>query len=290
MTSNREHISEDAAGARGFELDARPVDVLVIGSQLAHGSVGLNAALPVYAEAGLRVAAVPTTILSVLPHYPAMHRVDLDAAWLADTLDDLVACGALDHVRLVVVGYLATREQAGAIARWYRGWRAERGALLPAVDLVLDPTLGDLELGFYNDPILVPALRQELAPIATGMVPNVFELAHLTGHSVAEMTGAALIAAAESLLGEHSSWVAVTGIRDELGRYGQPGRIGELVVTHEGSWTRWHPYLPSRAKGVGDVFAAALASNLVAARNLAESLDDAAAVAARYLAGGESAQ
>lgn len=289
MTSDREHISADPEAARGFELDARPVDVLMIGSQLAHGSVGLNAALPVYAAAGLRVAAVPTTILSVLPHYPSMHRVDLDAGWVADTLDDLAVCGALDGVRFVVVGYLATSEQVRAIARWYETWRDARAAALPRVDLLLDPTLGDVEVGFYNDPALAPVLRRELVPLATGLVPNVFELAHLTGLAVGELTGdvgdvageagEALVAASGSLLREGPSWVVVTGLRPDA------GRIGELVLDGVSAETRTHPYVESAAKGVGDTFTAALTAALVEGAGLADAVEAAASVTSDRLRG-----
>lgn len=106
--------------AAGFELDPRPADVVVFGSHLAFGSVGLNAGLPVYAEAGIRCAAIPTIILSNLPHYRSVQALDVSAEWITASLRDLTAAGALRCLRAVAVGYLAAPSQALAIAAWYR--------------------------------------------------------------------------------------------------------------------------------------------------------------------------
>lgn len=43
------------------------------------------------------------------------------------------------------------------------------------------PLLGDVEVGFITNPALAEAVRAELVPVATGMTPNLFELALLTG-------------------------------------------------------------------------------------------------------------
>lgn len=277
-------VSADAAGAHGLELDTRTVDVLAIGSQLVHGSVGLNAALPVYTAAGLRRAALPTTILSVLPHYPSMHRVDMSAAWLGDTLDDLVASGALDGLRVVAVGYLPVPEHAGVVARWYDGWRAARraaGADVP--QLVLDPTLGDVEVGFYNDPAVGPALRRDLLPVATGAVPNLFELAHLVDRPIEELTGDALLEAAASLLDDGLDWLVVTGLRGQVGERPDADGIGELVLVGGSAQLRRHELLPSTAKGVGDVFTAALCARIVAGGHVVEAVDAAAAITADHI-------
>lgn len=278
------YVSQDARGAQDLELDTRAVDILAIGSQVVHGSVGLNAALPVYTAAGLRYAALPTTILSVLPHYPSMHRVDMTGEWLADTLDDLVASGALDGVRLVAVGYLPDPGHAAVVARWYSQWRAARLASgEKAAPLVLDPTLGDVEVGFYNDPAVGPALRRDLVPVATGAVPNLFELAHLTGLAVEELHGAALVEAARSLLEDGLDWLVVTGLRGELEGRTQQGEIGELVLVGGSAQLRSHPFVPSVAKGVGDVFTAGLNSSVARGGSLVDAVDTAAALTAEHL-------
>ncbi|WP_454295793.1 bifunctional hydroxymethylpyrimidine kinase/phosphomethylpyrimidine kinase [Salana multivorans] len=278
------YVSDDARGAQHLELDTRAVDVLAIGSQVVHGSVGLNAALPMYTAAGLRYAALPTTILSVLPHYPSMHRVDMTGEWLGSALADLVASGALDDVRLVAVGYLPDPGHAAVVARWYSQWNAARlAAGRAAAPLVLDPTLGDVEVGFYNDPAVGPALQRDLVPVATGAVPNLFELAHLTHRPIEELRGEGLLEAARSLLEGGLDWLVVTGLRGELEGRVEQDQIGELVLVGGSVQLRRHPFVPSGAKGVGDVFTAALNARLVRGGSLVEAVDDAARLTADHL-------
>lgn len=248
--------SEDT---RHLELDQRRTDVLVIGSQLAYGRVGLNASQPVYQNAGLRVAAIPTTILSVLPHYPSVHQIHLPADWIADALDDLTRNGALEGLRATTVGYMATAAQAHAIAAW------RQNNSLPEVPLILDPTFGDIGLGFYNDPRILLPLRESVLPHATGLTPNIFELAHLVGRDLADLDDSDSIeTAARQLLTPVTEWIIVTGLRPAAGLgASDQDKIGELVVTHDSTDLFTHPLLNQTPAGVGDTFTASLTSHLI---------------------------
>jgi pyridoxine kinase len=267
---------------RYLELDSRRADILSISSQLAYGRAGLNAALPILDERGLRYAAIPTAILSVLPHYPSTHRADLSAQWVTDTLADLGDSGALDALRAICVGYIATPAQAQAIAEWLRF----RTGAARDVPLILDPILGDLGLGFYNDPRLAEPIRDLLAPHARGLTPNLFELAHLTEHSVDELTTTSEVeTAARTLLTDATQWVVVTGLRShDLRDIGAEDTIGELVITISTTELLTHPLLPRTPAGVGDTFTAALVSAVLEGVGLTEAAEHAAAVTARYIA------
>jgi len=273
-------VGKTSDEVRHLELDTRSADVLPIGSQLTHGRVGLNAALPVYDAAGLRHAAIPSVIFSVLPHYPSAHRVDMPAGWIVDSLGDLAASGALDHVHTLSVGYLASPEQAHALAKWRR-----QVTVLQQVPLVLDPTLGDIGLGFYNDPALVRPLRDALLPVATGLTPNLFELAHLTGCDPADLNEPDRIEqAARSLLDETLQWVVVTGIRaPAVAADNSPTLIGELLVTHDIAQLTTYPCLDPNPAGVGDTFTAALITHLVQGHPLTDAVQRAANDTARYI-------
>lgn len=266
----------DVPEVRSLELDQRLADVLAIGSQLTYGRVGLNATLPVFDDRGLRYASVPTTILSVLPHYPSVHRTDMSASWLADTLMDLHASGALDQLRAISIGYLATVDQAHVLVDWRRSGPAS----LADVRLILDPTLGDVGLGFYNDPRLVEPLRDLLVPQAWAITPNLFELAQLTGTTPEALNQLESITeAARTLLSARTQWIVVTGLRGEaLGDSTGSQLIGELVLSHESADLLTHPLLPGSPAGVGDTFTAALIAGLLdgdaltdAARQAAEA-------------------
>lgn len=272
--------TQDVLDVRHLELDQRLADVLAIGSQLTYGRVGLNATLPVFDEYGLRYASVPTTILSVLPHYPSVHRTDLSAAWLADTLIDLHASGALDQLRAISVGYLATVDQARTIEPWLR----TRPASLTDVPLILDPTLGDVGLGFYNDPRLVQPLRDLLVPQAWALTPNLFELGQLTGTPLESLRHVETITqSARALLSDRTQWIVVTGLRGEaLGDSIGSQLIGELVLSHDSADLLTHPLLPGGPAGVGDTFTAALIAGLLDGASVTDAARQAAmATAAR---------
>jgi len=272
-------VGATSQDTRHLELDQRAAGILAIGSQLAYGRVGLNAAQPIYQQHQLRVAAIPTTILSVLPHYPSVHQTHLPDQWITDTLDDLTRSGALDRLRAITVGYVATVAQAHAIAAWYQ--RESRST----IPLILDPTFGDIGLGFYNDPAIVQGLREALLPEAAGLTPNLFELAHLTGTGLENLTGPATIeSAAKSLLGPSMDWVVVTGIRsaaapDDIAA----DSIAELIVPRRSRRLLIHPRIAHTPAGAGDTFTAALTARLLQGISLTEAAQFAADETARQI-------
>lgn len=258
-----------------FEMDPRSGDVLALGSQLLYGSVGLNAAVPVYEGSGLRCIAVPTVVLSNLPHYPSVHRADVDEPWLAGSLNDLVTIGALRLVRAVAIGYLADPGQAETIAHWFRSAHIGAGS----VPLILDPTLGDDDVGFYTDPEVAPALQRHLVPLASGITPNRFELAQLTGRTLAADASLDEVAeSARSLFSPATEWVIVTGNR--CSHPYEPGSdtLADVIVTRDGAHTLWHRRLPTETKGQGDLFTAALVRGLLDGASLRQAAADAARV------------
>ncbi|MGB6125186.1 MAG: PfkB family carbohydrate kinase [Gordonia sp. (in: high G+C Gram-positive bacteria)] len=261
------------AGANALELDVRPAEVVVFGSQLAFGSVGLNAGLPVYAESTVRCAAIPTVILSNLPHYPSVHGIGVPAQWITDTLHDLAATGALRSVRAIAVGYLAAPDQAHAIADWYRELDAETRP-----QLILDPTFGDADVGFYTDPAVAPAVRDALVPLAMIVTPNTFELEHLSARPDAEAARQAgadvadVIDRAQTLrtAAAPGARVVITGLATA------PATIGNLIVSGSDSEVVTGPELSTVAKGLGDTFAARLVSRTLAGDSLRDAVDAAA--------------
>ncbi|WP_062392419.1 bifunctional hydroxymethylpyrimidine kinase/phosphomethylpyrimidine kinase [Gordonia phthalatica] len=266
--------------ASGFELDPRPARVLVFGSHLAFGSVGLNAGLPVYDEARIRCAAIPTIVLSNLPHYPSVQTVDVSAVWITASLRDLAAAGLLAGIEAVAVGYLASPDQARAIAAWYRGLDEE--ARPP---LILDPTFGDADVGFYTDPAVAPALRESLVPLASVLTPNLFELAHLTadGSEVRPVDTNdvdAIARRARDLPTAVDADIVVTGVHpadDQIANVIVRAGALELMAGEE---------IPTSAKGLGDAFTAALVVALLSGSPLLEAVDGAGARVRRAISGG----
>lgn len=269
-------IAVHVEAASELELHPAQAQILAIGSRLVYGSVGLNAVDRAHSSSQIQTAQLPTILLPVMPHYASARALPVPAPWIADALDDLTAAHALDPHGLLTVGYLASVDQAEVIARWQSERRMPR--------FVLDPTLGDVELGFYTDPALADAIRRLLLPLADGVTPNLFELAHLSGRALDKLCSVAAIeSAARAIMSEKTEWVIVTGASAPAKAEDGNPRIGELIVTRTGSSFHDHPYLHTPAKGLGDAFAATLNIALLQGHDLDPAVDIAARAVSHHI-------
>ena len=257
-----------------WEFDRRPVDIVAIGSQVVYGSVGNSAAIHQFEAAGLRRVSLPAVILTNLPNYPTVHFLEPSDAWLQGALDDLVARGVLETVRFITVGFLAGPGQAKIIGAWLAAIKAQ----FPQIQVVLDPTLGDDDVGIYTAPGLAQAHLEHLVPVADGLVPNRFELKLLAEQAGLETESLDVVAAARELLSRGPSWVVVTSAA-----INDPGSIAETIVTAVTTEQHIHPRVESDAKGAGDHFAAALVIALSQGAPLARATEVAAAAVATQM-------
>lgn len=225
------------------------LDVVSVQSQVVYGRVGNNVAIPTLDALGLSVAAVPTVVFSNTPHYPTMHGGALPIEWFSGYLQDLLARGALHALRAILVGYLGNPTQAAVLAQWAKLLLAERSNLR----IVIDPVMGDLDHGIYVDAGMVEAYRQHLLPLAHGLTPNGFELAHLTGRPVNDVES--VVAAARTLLTGLTQWVAVTSAAPDSWAIGE---MQVVLVTRTQAQVITHPHIDATPKGTGDLFTAAL--------------------------------
>jgi len=230
------------------------VDVVSIQSQVVYGMVGNNVAVPALQKHGFKVAAVPTVLFSNTPHYPSIHGDAIPADWLRGFLDDLSQRGALQRLRAVLVGYLGHPDHAAVLASWIRHLRTENRELL----VIVDPVIGDHDVGTYVNPDLIDAYRQELLPLATGLTPNGYELEQLTGMSVHREDD--VRKAAQTLLTDCTQWIAVTSSAPETWPDAQ---MGVTLVTANDIATANHPRIDCHCKGTGDLFSANLTANIL---------------------------
>lgn len=240
-------------------LQPMQVDVVSIQSQVVYGQVGNTVAVPALQAQGLRVAAVPTVVLSNTPHHPTMHGGAVPLDWFEGWLDDLVARDALRRLRAVVVGYLGGADQAAAVARWIERLLP----LHPGLLVVVDPVIGDEDVGVYVAPDMVDAYRRHLLPLADGLVPNGFELGLLSGLPVADADQVAH--AARTLLRGRTRWVVATSAAPASWR---PGTMQVAAVDGGRTAIVEHARLHTTPKGTGDLFSATLAGRLLAGDGL----------------------
>ena len=240
-----------------------PIDVVSIQSQVVYGHVGNNVALPSLQAFGLRVAAVPSVVLSNTPHYPSVHGGALAIDWFRGYLDDLVARGALAHVRAVLVGYLGSPEQAETLADWL----ARETLRHPSLRVQIDPVIGDFDHGIYVDPRMIDAWRL-LLPHAHGLTPNHFELEQLAGRELSSVDDC--VRAATELLTDATEWVVVTSaaprVRDER-------QMHLIAVTRDQQRVFTHPRVACAVKGTGDLFSARLAGWMLAGEPLFDAVE-----------------
>ena len=221
-----------------------PVDVITVQSQLVYGHAGNSAAVPPLRALGLRVAEVPTTLLSNAPFYSTLRGRMLPADWLAELLQGASERGLPERARALVSGYFGTVDNGQVFAQWARRVLADNRQL----EYWLDPVIGDTHTGPYVEPALEAVFREQLLPLATVVTPNAFELGRLTGRDALAQDDA--IAAARELLQRGPRWVIAHSVQ------GEPGQLVTLAVSADEVW-RWSTeHLPVDVAGTGDVLLA----------------------------------
>ena len=230
--------------------------ILVLSSYVAHGAVGLQAAVPPLQRPGRDVIALPTTLLSNHPGHPNCAGDPVSTEKLAAMMAALDANGWLTHIDAILTGYLPT----AAHAEW-AGKTVERlRSRCPRLIYVCDPGLGDDPGGLYVSATAAETVRDRLMPIADLITPNRFELAWLSGVAVDSSKSA--IAAARRLATQN---IAATSIPD------RKAVLANLFVTPATIWTSTVARVPGVPHGTGDLFAGLLLASL-----LDDSSEDAA--------------
>ncbi|MGV6983721.1 Pyridoxine kinase [Providencia rettgeri] len=245
LTSNSFQNSADATPL--------PYDVISIQSQVIYGSVGNSIAVPALTKQGLRIAAVPTVVLSNTPHYTTCYGGELPGEWFRGYLNGFVERGSLNSVRAILTGYLGSPEKAQDLANWLTLVRKERTAL----PVIVDPVMGDEDSGFYIPPEIAEVYRDKVIPLATGIIPNKFELMTLSGKQVHNLDDAT--AAARSLLKGNTQWVIITSAFQP-----DDDNIEVVCVTQDNVTVIRHKRYPVTPKGTGDLFGAELTAQLLA--------------------------
>lgn len=230
-----------------------PYDVVSIQSQVVYGSVGNSIAVPALTKQGLRVAAVPTVILSNTPHYATCYGGELPGEWFRGYLQGFVERGSLNSVKAILTGYLGSPDKAHDLANWLVSVREQH----PKMPVIVDPVMGDEDSGFYIPPAIADVYRHEVIPLATGIIPNKFELSTLSGQEINNQDDATR--AARSLLKGHTQWVIITSAF-------QPDEesIEVVCVTKQDVAVIRHKRYPVTPKGTGDLFGAELTAQLLA--------------------------
>jgi pyridoxine kinase len=232
--------------------------VISIQSQVVHGHVGNSAAVyPMQAE-GVRVAAVPTTLLSNHPRYPTVRGRVLDAALVGDLLRGVEERGLIEEAAVLVTGYLGSRENAEIVADFVERALHKN----PGLVFLCDPVIGDDDKVYVASGI-VEIVRDRLMPRASLITPNQFELELLSGAGAQDE--AALLAACRAISSRGPVSVVATGCTLTDTPAGQV----ETILCENGKLTRFATLrLPIRPCGTGDLLTGLIAAQLAKGRGV----------------------
>jgi pyridoxine kinase len=214
---------------------------------------------------GVRVAEIPTVLLSNAPFYDTTRGRVLPADWFADLLLGTHERGLPQRAKMLVSGYFGSTSNGAAFADWLDD-------ILPACPQLrycLDPVIGDTHTGPYVEPGLEAIFAERLLPHAWLVTPNAFELNRLTG--MPALAEADAIAAARTLLDRGPHWV----IAHSVG--GTPGELVTLAVGREETWRWTSPLLPVDVAGTGDVLMSLVVSFLLRGESMQQAISRAIA-------------
>ncbi|MDR1075624.1 MAG: pyridoxal kinase [Xanthomonadaceae bacterium] len=247
-------------GRRQRPTGASPVDIISVQSQLVYGYAGNSAAVPPLHRLDMRVAVIPTTLLSNTPFYETLRGKMLPTDLFGDLLRGASERGLPQRARALISGYFGSLGNGQAFADWVEATLPDA----PGMRFFLDPVIGDTHTGPYVEAGLDKVISERLLPHAWLVTPNAFELEQLTGMPALQEADA--VAASRKLLARGPEWVIAHSI------VGEPGQLVSLAVGHD-VVHRWvSPYLAVDVAGTGDVLVALTTAFLLRGESLPQAV------------------
>ena len=241
------------------------MNILSIQSHVVYGHVGHQASTFPLQRLGHEVWSLPTVVYSNHLAHPSFTGRKLDAGFIDELLKGLAKLDLLGRLDAVLTGYLGDAPIVPMAIAALDAARAEK----PEVLYACDPVMGD-DGALYVSPALAESIARDLVPRADILFPNIFELQHLTGHTV---TGLRDVRPAMEALRRktRNALVIATGIPDEV--HGE--LITALALDDSGFWQAKAKRHPMGASGNGDCFAALFLGRYLGHRDLPVALGNA---------------
>ncbi len=236
---------------------SRAPTILSIQSQVVGARVGNSVAAFAMERLGVRVLALPTTLLGRRPDRGAPGGGPLPALTLRSMLDALDADGLFGEIDAVLTGYLGAPEHVAAILEAVERVKAANAKAIFACD----PAVGDDGRLFVTD-ALADAVLNGLAPNADWLMPNAYELGLMAGRTIDSPS------AARDAGQRFGKPVLVSSVRTATG-------VGNLYVAPGSEWFCETMRLPRAPKGAGDLLSAAFMARRVRGDALTVALEGA---------------
>lgn len=242
--------------------------VLSIQSRVSFGHVGNCAATLPLERLGQEVCPIDTVRFSSNPRYPGWRGTVVDETEMRGIVEGLDALpeeagGGLGFVRAVLTGYFGSAGQVTVAADAVDRVRRR----VPGAFYLFDPVIGDYPGGRYVQPGVAEAMVEHLLPRANLVVPNHFELDHLTGRHT--RTRAEVIEALDRLAAMGPEMAVATSVKVAETA---AGSVEVIAVGRAGRFRIETPLVPVHFSGTGDMFSAVLLADWLTHRDLSRAI------------------
>jgi len=222
---------------------------LILSSYVAANRIGGSLQQYVLAPFGIDPVLAPTVMFGASPAKGGRGRAT-DAELFRMLLEGVRDQGLYGLADLVITGHFSLPEQVElaceAIGQVRAAPRPDRRPIV-----LVDPILGDHPKGLYVKPEVARLVTERLAPLADWLTPNLFELSHLTGRTIADAAG---VADAVKALGAPALVTSAPA---------GEGLTGALLCTPTESLLFSHRLLEQAPNGTGDLVTAVFGAGLV---------------------------
>ena len=212
-----------------------------IQNSVGMGFLGNQAAFAIANALGARLIHVPSTFATAHGGFSGRSSSVADPQQFRRDVAFLIQ----QRPGIILIGYLPKPQHVDVVATQLQEFK---GIVL------LDPVIGDYQKGLYVSQETARAIRERLIPLAQIITPNRFEAEVLLGSGDRTMSEHAYL---NGLFDLGPEAIVITSFERDPDKH----RV-KLLFTNGYSYYRiWGPLFPAYpAHGVGDVFAASLAS------------------------------
>lgn len=227
--------------------------VLILGSHVAGSRVGGTVASLALALSPFAIDPmhVPTTLMGRHPGWGAPGGGAVPDELFAGMLEGIADNGLFALVDGVITNYFASAMQVAIAARTIAAVKAAN----PRAIILVDPVMGDAPNGLYVSEEIAGALANTLLPCADYLMPNLWELAQISGLPVETRQQ---ICFAARTLGKPTVVTSARGLTAS----GAVG-MGAMLVDGDQSWHVCHDEIANVPKGTGDLMAALFMGHLI---------------------------
>jgi pyridoxine kinase len=219
---------------------------LILSSFVAASRVGGSAQALALARLGIDPILVPTVLYGRHPGLGSPGGGPVEAATFEAMLGGVEAAGGFMGLDAVITGHFSSAQQVATAAEALGRIRAAS----PGARIVVDPIMGDADVGLYVRAPVADAIAAELLPAADVVAPNAWELARISGLPVDAPGSAA--AAADAL-----------GLRIFVSSVPVGDDVGVVYAMEDGVWCARHARFGAAPRGTGDLLTAAFVACLV---------------------------